>query len=126
MSGRRTSINDVAKAAGVAIKTVSRVLNNEPNVREETRAQVLAALSCVDHIVAFAEDTPVDLVRAIQPAVYVKGGDYTREMLPEAPVVEALGGEVRILPYVHDRSTTGLIERIRAAADVDGALKPTA
>jgi LacI family transcriptional regulator len=49
MSGRRTSINDVAKAAGVAIKTVSRVLNNEPNVREETRAQVLAAVKKLNY-----------------------------------------------------------------------------
>ena len=49
MSGRRTSINDVAKAAGVAIKTVSRVLNNEPNVREETRAQVLAAVKRLNY-----------------------------------------------------------------------------
>jgi LacI family transcriptional regulator len=49
MSGRRTSINDVAKAAGVAIKTVSRVLNNEPNVRDETRAQVLAAVKKLNY-----------------------------------------------------------------------------
>ena len=49
MSTRRTSINDVAKAAGVAIKTVSRVLNNEPNVREETRAQVLAAVKRLNY-----------------------------------------------------------------------------
>lgn len=88
----------------------------------DDRAQVLAALSCVDHIVAFAEDTPVDLVRAIRPAVYVKGGDYTPGMLPEAPIVEAMGGEVRILPYVDDRSTTGIIERIRTAAAEDRAL----
>ena len=49
MSGRRTSINDVAKAAGVAFKTVSRVLNNQPNVREETRAQVLAAVNNLNY-----------------------------------------------------------------------------
>jgi D-beta-D-heptose 7-phosphate kinase/D-beta-D-heptose 1-phosphate adenosyltransferase len=87
----------------------------------EDRAQVLAALSCVDHIVAFAEDTPVDLVRAIRPAHYVKGGDYAADILPEAPVVRALGGEVRILPYVEERSTTSIIERVRAAARCDGA-----
>jgi D-beta-D-heptose 7-phosphate kinase/D-beta-D-heptose 1-phosphate adenosyltransferase len=83
---------------------------------------VLGALSCVDHIVAFPEDTPVELVRAIRPTVYVKGGDYTPDMLPEAPVMADLGGEVRILPYVEDRSTTGIIERIRAAARGDRAL----
>jgi D-beta-D-heptose 7-phosphate kinase/D-beta-D-heptose 1-phosphate adenosyltransferase len=48
--------------------------------------------------------------------VFVKGGDYTRDMLPEAPLVEALGGMVRILPYVEERSTSGLIERIRDQA----------
>jgi D-beta-D-heptose 7-phosphate kinase / D-beta-D-heptose 1-phosphate adenosyltransferase len=81
----------------------------------EDRAQVLAALSCVDHIVAFDEDTPVELVRDVRPDVFVKGGDYTREMLPEAPVVEALGGTVHLLPYVDDRSTTAIIDRIREA-----------
>jgi len=80
------------------------------------RAQVLAALSCVDHIVAFDEDTPLALVRAVGPDVYVKGGDYTPDRLPEAAIVQALGGEVRILPYVEDLSTTTIIERIRAQA----------
>lgn len=86
----------------------------------EDRAAVLAALSCVDHIIAFDDDTPIGIIRAIRPDVYIKGGDYTREMLPEAPVVEALGGVVQILPYVEDRSTTGIIERIRG----DGPLPP--
>ena len=80
----------------------------------EDRAHVVAALSSVDHVVVFDEPTPVEIVRAVRPDVFVKGGDYTADMLPEAPVVRALGGEVRILPYVEDRSTTGLIARIRA------------
>jgi D-beta-D-heptose 7-phosphate kinase/D-beta-D-heptose 1-phosphate adenosyltransferase len=82
----------------------------------EDRVQVLAALSSVDHVVPFDEDTPVALVRAVRPDVFVKGGDYTPSMLPEAPVVESLGGVVRILPYVEDRSTTSMIARIRAAS----------
>ncbi len=82
----------------------------------EDRVQVLAALSCVDHITAFAEDTPCNLVRALRPDVFVKGGDYTRERLPEAPLVEELGGVVHILPYLQDRSTTGIIERIQEAS----------
>ena len=81
----------------------------------DDRAQVLAALSAVDHIVAFEEETPIELIKAVRPEVFVKGGDYTREMLPEAPVVEALGGTVHLLPYVEDRSTTAIIERIREA-----------
>jgi D-beta-D-heptose 7-phosphate kinase/D-beta-D-heptose 1-phosphate adenosyltransferase len=80
---------------------------------QEDRAQVLAALSCVDHIVAFDSNTPHDLIRIVKPDVFAKGGDYTRETLPEAPLVESLGGEVVILPYLEDRSTTSIIERIR-------------
>lgn len=82
----------------------------------EDRALVLAGLSCVDHIVAFEEDTPERLVAEVRPHVFVKGGDYTAEALPEARVVEAHGGAVRILPFVEARSTTSIIERIRAAS----------
>ena len=84
----------------------------------EDRAQVLAALSCVDHIVPFSGDSPVEALRAVRPDVYVKGGDYSYDSLPEAPLVEELGGTVRILPFMEDRSTTGLIDRIRADAAV--------
>jgi D-beta-D-heptose 7-phosphate kinase/D-beta-D-heptose 1-phosphate adenosyltransferase len=80
----------------------------------EDRAHVLAALSAVDHIVPFDETTPAELVYAVRPDVFVKGGDYTLERMPEASVVQALGGVVRILPYVSDRSTSSIIERVRA------------
>jgi D-beta-D-heptose 7-phosphate kinase/D-beta-D-heptose 1-phosphate adenosyltransferase len=79
----------------------------------DDRLHVLEALSCVDLVVPFHEDTPVDLLRAIRPHVFVKGGDYRIESLPEAPVVTSLGGTVQILPYVEDRSTTGIIDRVR-------------
>jgi D-beta-D-heptose 7-phosphate kinase/D-beta-D-heptose 1-phosphate adenosyltransferase len=85
---------------------------NRPVNSLEDRSQILAALSSVDHIVPFDGSTPVDLIRVIQPDVFVKGGDYTRETLPEASLVEELGGTVRILPYLEDRSTSGMIERI--------------
>ena len=87
-----------------------------PINRLEDRAQVLAALSAVDHLVAFDAPTARGLVELLQPDVYVKGGDYTADMVPEAPHVEAYGGQVLILPYVEDRSTTALIERIRGDA----------
>lgn len=90
----------------------------------EDRAQILAALSCVDHLIAFDQSTPIELLRALRPDVFVKGGDYTRAALPEAPVVEELGGEVQLLPYLPDRSTTSMIERIRATAT--GAPEPNA
>jgi D-beta-D-heptose 7-phosphate kinase/D-beta-D-heptose 1-phosphate adenosyltransferase len=79
----------------------------------EDRIQVLAALGCVDHVIGFPEDTCVRLVEVLQPHIFVKGGDYTRETLPEAGAVEAAGGQVHVLPYVGDRSTTGLIQRIQ-------------
>ncbi|MFM8322497.1 MAG: D-glycero-beta-D-manno-heptose 1-phosphate adenylyltransferase [Chloroflexota bacterium] len=79
----------------------------------EDRIQVLSALSCIDHLVAFDGDTPRDLIRVVQPEVFVKGGDYTRATLPETPLVEELGGQVVILPYLEDRSTTNIIRRIR-------------
>jgi D-beta-D-heptose 7-phosphate kinase / D-beta-D-heptose 1-phosphate adenosyltransferase len=80
----------------------------------EDRMEVLAALSCVDLVVAFDEPTPERLIAALRPDVFVKGGDYTVDMLPEAGLVERLGGTVHILPYVEDRSTTGLLRRIRS------------
>jgi D-beta-D-heptose 7-phosphate kinase/D-beta-D-heptose 1-phosphate adenosyltransferase len=79
----------------------------------EDRLAVLAALRCVDHLIPFDEDTPHELIRLVRPDVFVKGGDYTRDRLPEASLVEELGGVVRILPLVEDRSTTSLIDRIR-------------
>jgi D-beta-D-heptose 7-phosphate kinase/D-beta-D-heptose 1-phosphate adenosyltransferase len=86
----------------------------------EDRLSVLAALSCIDFIVPFDEATPEALIRELQPDIFVKGGDYTLGMLPEAAVVEEFGGEVRILPYVDERSTTAIIDRIRAAAPPTG------
>jgi D-beta-D-heptose 7-phosphate kinase/D-beta-D-heptose 1-phosphate adenosyltransferase len=77
------------------------------------RLDVLASMSCIDHLVPFAEDTPHRLIESLRPDVFVKGGDYTRDRLPEAELVESLGGRVEILPYVSNRSTTGIIDRIR-------------
>jgi D-beta-D-heptose 7-phosphate kinase / D-beta-D-heptose 1-phosphate adenosyltransferase len=80
------------------------------------RAAMLAALSCVDHVIIFDQDTPVELLRLLRPDVYAKGGDYTAQMLPEAPVVAGYGGTVRILDYVTEHSTTAMIDRIRRTA----------
>lgn len=78
----------------------------------EDRIQVLSGLGCVDHLVAFDEDTPCNLIRLVQPDIYVKGGDYTKETLPEAPIVEQFGGVVELLPFLENRSTTLMIQRI--------------
>ena len=78
------------------------------------RMAVLAALSCIDHLVAFQDDSPAELLRVVRPDVLVKGGDYQRDGVPEGPLVEALGGRVEILPYLPNQSTSAMIRRIRA------------
>ncbi|WP_423149212.1 D-glycero-beta-D-manno-heptose 1-phosphate adenylyltransferase [Rubrolithibacter danxiaensis] len=78
------------------------------------RMQVLSGLSAIDHIVPFTEDTPIELIKAARPHIYAKGGDYTKETLPEAKIVEELGGEVVFVPLVPDHSTTLIIRRINS------------
>ena len=79
----------------------------------EDRLQVLSALSCVDHIVPFDESTPAELLMIVKPDVFVKGGDYSEDSLPEAELVKRMGGRVELLPYLDGRSTSGIIERVR-------------
>jgi len=84
-----------------------------PLLPQADRATVLAALRAVDYVVVFEETTAEALVRALQPEVYVKGGDYAQNKeLPEADDVAQYDGRVEILPLVPGRSTTGLIETI--------------
>ncbi|RZU72893.1 rfaE bifunctional protein nucleotidyltransferase chain/domain [Micromonospora kangleipakensis] len=90
----------------------------------EDRTMLLAALECVDHVVVFEEDSPAPLIEAVRPDVYVKGGDYPPEMVPEAPLVRRLGGQVRTLGYVPDRSTSAIIDRIRAQAVAGNGAAP--
>ena len=78
------------------------------------RAGVLAELSAVDYVTVFSSDTPARLIAAVEPDVYAKGGDYTAAMLPETPIVEAHGGEVRIVDYVRTHSTSEIIARAQA------------
>lgn len=80
----------------------------------DDRLRVLAALSSVDHLVAFGGASPTELIEAARPEVFAKGGDYSRETLPEAELVDALGGEVTFIPIEPDRSTTRIIELVQA------------
>jgi rfaE bifunctional protein, domain II len=80
---------------------------------EEERAEVLAALACVDAACIFEEDTPHALIEAVRPHIHAKGGDYAGpDALPETPLVRSLGGEVVILPLTPGRSTTRLIQML--------------
>ena len=77
------------------------------------RAAVIAALSCVDYVTVFDTPTPIPLIEKLRPDIYAKGGDYTPEMLAETEAVERCGGQVSILDYVADLSTTAVVKRIR-------------
>lgn len=92
------------------LKGESRPINNEKD-----RAEVLAALGCVDYVTIFDEDTPVEFLQAAKPNIHVKGSDYKPSDLAETPVVESNGGRVEILSLVPGKSTTELVEKIRDA-----------
>jgi 3-deoxy-manno-octulosonate cytidylyltransferase (CMP-KDO synthetase) len=79
---------------------------SRPIHSQEARATVLAALSCVDAVVIFEEDTPVETIEVLKPNVHVKGGDYNADDLPETETVRRNGGEILIIPLVEGYSTT--------------------
>lgn len=85
-----------------------------PIVPAKERARLVAALKPVTAAILFEEDTAETLIRALQPDIYVKGGDYAHKPLPERPIVEAYGGRVVLIDYLPDHSTSALIARIRA------------
>ena len=94
-----------------------------PLMLENERAEILAALACIDYVTIFAEPTAGPLVERLRPAIYVKGGDYALaggapevpdgSRLPEARVVLAYGGTVRLIPYLPHHSTSELIAAIK-------------
>jgi D-beta-D-heptose 7-phosphate kinase/D-beta-D-heptose 1-phosphate adenosyltransferase len=83
-----------------------------PIVGERERARVMAALAAVDAVVLFAEDTPLELIRALRPDVLVKGGDYIVETVVGHEDVIAAGGRVEIVPTVEGFSTTNLVKKL--------------
>ena len=84
----------------------------KPITPQGQRAEVLAALACVDYIAIFSETTPYDLIRNLQPDVLVKGADWAEKDIIGADVVKAGGGQVVRIPLVPELSTTRIIERI--------------
>jgi rfaE bifunctional protein nucleotidyltransferase chain/domain len=83
-----------------------------PLIGESERAELLDNLKSVDYVTIFDTDTPVSSIEAVKPAIYVKGGDYEKNSLPETSVVEAYGGHVQILGFTTGRSSTNLLETI--------------
>ena len=86
-----------------------------PLVPDAARAEVLAALAAVDYVTLFSEDTPYELIRAVQPDLLVKGSDWAPDQVVGRDVVEARGGRVLLIPVVADFSTTTLVERLRSS-----------
>jgi rfaE bifunctional protein nucleotidyltransferase chain/domain len=82
---------------------------------EQDRAYVLAALSMVDAVVLFEQDTPLELIRTIEPDVLVKGGDYTEETIVGASEVRARGGSVVVVPLTPGHSTTAIVQKLRGS-----------
>ena len=84
-----------------------------PLVVDRDRAEVVAALAVVDYVTLFSEDTPAELIAALQPDVLVKGADWAPDQVVGREIVEARGGRVLLIPVVEGFSTTALAERLR-------------
>jgi D-beta-D-heptose 7-phosphate kinase / D-beta-D-heptose 1-phosphate adenosyltransferase len=118
--GHITLLNKAREAGDVLIVGV----NNDNSIRKlkgperpinnlDDRITVLAGFQSVDYLIAFEEESPVQLIKQVQPHVFVKGGNYTETSIPEAPVLKKLGCTVKIVPYIEEHSTTNIINKIR-------------
>ena len=96
-------------------KGPSRAINGELD-----RAEVVGALKAVDYVVLFGEKTAETIIAKVRPDVYVKGGDYTLETLPEAKIVQSYGGRVEFVQMVAGRSTTNVIKKIEQLQEQEG------
>lgn len=137
LRGMRTvftcGVFDVLHAGHVAYLQASRALgdrlivavNSDASTRRlkgsarpvnslQDRMAVLSALRCVDQVVSFEEDTPLNVICDFEPEIFTKGGDYRAEDLPETPLVRGWGGEVVILPFLEGRSTTTVLAALDA------------
>jgi rfaE bifunctional protein nucleotidyltransferase chain/domain len=99
-------------ASARRLKGAGRPYNDETD-----RAEVIAALECVNYVTIFDEDTPYELIKLLGPDVLVKGGDWPVDEIVGADVVKASGGEVYSLPYAEGYSTSALVEKIIASAE---------
>jgi rfaE bifunctional protein nucleotidyltransferase chain/domain len=89
--------------------SVSSIKPGRPLTPEDQRAEVLAALSMIDYIVLFSEETPYELIKQVQPDVLVKGADWKKEDIVGNDLVK----DVRIIPFVEGISTSGIIRKIQ-------------
>jgi len=109
------ALGDVLVLAINSDESVRRLKGpTRPVVPESDRAALLAALACVDAVTVYPEDTPLETLAVVRPHVLVKGQDYSREQVVGRELVEASGGRVALVPLLPQKSTTALVERIRA------------
>ena len=100
----------VAVNSDISVKSIKGP--DRPVINENERAEMLAALGCVDMVVMFDEDTPFEILKKLVPDVLVKGGDWKEEDIVGADIVKNAGGEVKRIPFVEGSSTTDIINRI--------------
>ena len=112
---------EAAKAQGDVLvlglntdESVRRLKGPERPINSELdRAKVVGALKAVDYVVLFGEQTAEAVIAEVKPDIYVKGGDYTLDTLPEAKIVQSYGGKVAFIDMVEGRSTTNIINKIK-------------
>lgn len=110
------AMGDVLLVAINSDRTVRELKGaSRPIVSESERAEMLAALACVDYVTVFDELSPRSLIASALPAVLVKGGDYSLDEIHGREEVEAAGGRVVAVPVVEGTSTTNIIERIKSS-----------
>lgn len=103
----------VAVNSNASVKQLGKG-DDRPINDQADRAAVIAALESTSLVVIFSDKVPLEVVRKVRPDIYVKGGDYQIEHLPEAPIVQSYGGQVALIPFEFQRSTTSLLQKVRA------------
>lgn len=112
LEGARQLADVLVVAVNSDASTRANKGEGRPVIPEDERAEMVAALGCVDHVVIFDQRTVVEVIRALRPDVHVKGTDYTPESIPEREEVEAYGGRVAVAGDPKDHSTTELIRKL--------------
>lgn len=98
-------------------RSISRIKGPQrPIVAQKQRAELLAALSCVDYVAVFNEETPLNLIKAVKPDVLIKGADWKNKEVVGADVIRPYGGRVELITYLPNFSTTKIIEKIKRCA----------
>lgn len=101
-----------------SVSTIKPQIANTPPrpiIPEQQRAEVLAALTAVEATIIFSETTAVELIKALKPDIYAKGGDYTLESLPEAKTVQNYGGKIELITVEIPTSTSEIIRKISSS-----------